>query len=32
MSLTAPLDSAKPQTLMERKSLDWFHRPFKKRA
>ncbi|XP_063100245.1 umcharacterized LOC128092248 homolog [Cavia porcellus] len=32
MSPAAPLDSAKPQTLMERESLGWFHRPFKKRA
>ncbi|XP_077003300.1 uncharacterized protein LOC143672591 [Tamandua tetradactyla] len=32
MSPTALLVSAQPKTLMRRKSLDWFHRPFKKRT
>ncbi|XP_075416742.1 uncharacterized protein LOC142459238 [Tenrec ecaudatus] len=32
MSPTAPLVLAQPQTLMQRKSRDWFHRPFKKRT
>ncbi|KAM9722427.1 uncharacterized protein [Bos indicus] len=32
MSPTAPSASAQPETLMQRKSLDWFHRPFKKRT
>ncbi|KAM9641908.1 umcharacterized LOC128092248 homolog [Loxodonta africana] len=32
MSPTAPSVSAQPKTLMQRKSLDWFHRPFKKRT
>ncbi|KAM5328226.1 uncharacterized protein AAES06_009745 [Glossophaga mutica] len=32
MSPTAPLVSALPRTLMQRRSLDSFHRPFKKRT
>ncbi|XP_055455889.1 umcharacterized LOC128092248 homolog [Meriones unguiculatus] len=32
MSPTAPLVSVQPKTSMQRKSLDWFHRPFKKRT
>ncbi|XP_078006118.1 uncharacterized protein LOC144455891 [Phascolarctos cinereus] len=30
MSPKALLSSRQPQTLMQRKSLGWFHRPFKK--
>ncbi|XP_070374616.1 uncharacterized protein [Equus asinus] len=32
MSPTDPLVPAQPEALMQRKSLDWFHRPFKKRT
>ncbi|XP_058380290.1 umcharacterized LOC128092248 homolog [Diceros bicornis minor] len=32
MSPTTPLVPAQPKTLMQTKSLDWFHRPFKKRT
>ncbi|XP_062063353.1 umcharacterized LOC128092248 homolog [Lepus europaeus] len=32
MSPPAAWVSAQPETLMQRKSLDWFHRPFKKRT
>ncbi|XP_059514324.1 umcharacterized LOC128092248 homolog [Myotis daubentonii] len=32
MSPTAPLVPALPQTSMRRRSLDSFHRPFKKRT
>nr|XP_055181865.1 umcharacterized LOC128092248 homolog [Nyctereutes procyonoides] len=32
MSPTVALASAPTKTSMQRKSLDWFHRPFKKRT
>ncbi|KAM5185555.1 uncharacterized protein ACOB7L_009771 [Callospermophilus lateralis] len=32
MSPSAPSVPEQPKTSMQRKSLDWFHRPFKKRT